>query len=135
MRRQVPTPPAMGVLAAAMLSLLAGACASENVRNYRFEVVNQPVGVGAHSEFDVKMTRAPGDVPVANATIGKAALTMTMDGSAPHKTAPYAQRKSKMGGEVKLLRSPAPGLYRFLGDVSMPGTWPAGSDRRGPRRA
>ena len=28
-----------------------------------------------------------------------------------------------MGGEVKPVGAPSPGLYRLMGDVSMPGTW------------
>jgi hypothetical protein len=33
------------------------------------------------------------------------------------------QLTTKMGGEVKPLGTPAPGVYRLMGDVSMPGTW------------
>jgi hypothetical protein len=32
-------------------------------------------------------------------------------------------QSTEMTGQVKVLGTPAPGLYRLMGDVSMPGTW------------
>ena len=41
----------------------------------------------------------------------------------PHKGTLPGGMTTEMGGEVKFLNSPAPGLYRLMADVSMPGKW------------
>ena len=107
-------------IAAALISVSPLAYAAEPSQDYRFEVVDQPVAVGAHSEFNVKLMKTSTGQPVENATITRSRLEMTM----PH----YAHKgpmpmSTKMGGEVKVLGTPSSGLYRLMGDVSMPGTW------------
>lgn len=114
----VPGRQALGMIAAALISFSFAAHAADRSEEYRFEVVDQPVAVSAHSEFNVKLTKA--GQPVGHATIIRSHLEMTM----PH----YAHKgpmpmTTKMGGEVKLQGTPSPGLYRLMGDVSMPGTW------------
>ena len=113
---------ALGMVAAALISFSFAACAADGSQDYRFEVVDQPVAVSAHSEFDVKLTKTSTGQPVENAKITRSRLEMTME-HPPHKSATPGSMSTTMGGEVKVLGSPAPGLYRMMGDVSMPGTW------------
>jgi hypothetical protein len=105
--------------AVALISLVA-ACASAKSPDYRFDVVDQPVAVGAHSEFDVRLTEVSTGRTVDKATITSSTLKMThyrpQTKGAPTITVP-------MPGEVKFLGPDGSGLYRFMGDVSMPGTW------------
>lgn len=109
-----------GVLAASLLSLSAAAHAADPAP-YRFDVINQPVAVGAHSELDVKVTKAATGQPVENAKITHSALEMTMPGRA--YKGPPAGSTTRMGGATKVVGTTAPGTYRLLADVSMPGTW------------
>lgn len=120
--RHYPRRQALGLIAAALISFSAAAHAAAQSREYRFEVVDQPVAVSAHSEFNVKLTKTSTGQPVENATITRSRLEMTMT-HPPHKSPTPGPMTTKMGGEVKLLGSPSPGLYRLMGDVSMPGTW------------
>jgi hypothetical protein len=101
---------------------LAAACASAKSPEYRFDVVDQPVAVGAHSEFDVRLAEVSTGQPVDNATISSSALEMTHYRPSA-KGAPPAGRVPMSSGEVKFIGPDGPGLYRFMGDVSMPGTW------------
>lgn len=118
--RHCPGRRALGMLAAALISFSSAACAADRSQDYRFEVVDQPVAVSAHSEFNVKLTKTATGQPVEDATITKSRLEMTMPHTAHKGSMPMS---TEMGGEVKPLGTPAPGLYRFMGDVSMPGTW------------
>lgn len=129
--RQVRGRPVLGMFAAGLLSMATVACASDRPQDYRFEVVNQPVAVGAHSELDVKLTDASTGQPVTNATITHAALGMTMPGFG-HKPSRAGGGKRRMGGETEFVGMPAPGLYRFRGDVSMSGTWTLGLTAKVP---
>ncbi len=55
------------------LAGVVGACASNEPRDrYRFDVVNQPVPVGAHSTITVRLTDATTGRPVDDATISVA---------------------------------------------------------------
>lgn len=111
---------ALGMIAAALISLSSAACAADQSQGYRFEVVDQPVAVSAHSEFDVRLTKTSTGQPVEDAKITRSRLEMTMPHQAHKGPMPMT---TTMGGEVKLLGTPSPGLYRLMGDVSMPGTW------------
>src|SRR5512144_84738 len=106
----------------ALISLVA-ACASAKSPDYRFDVVDQPVAVSAHSEFDVRLTEVSTGQPVSNATISTSALEMTHYRPPTGKGTPPGGVRVPMAGEVKFLGPAGPGLYRFMGDVSMPGTW------------
>lgn len=106
----------------ALVSLLA-ACTSAQSRNYRFDVVDQPVAVGAHSEFEVRLTEVATGQPVSNATISNSALDMTHYRPRGGKGTPRGGGRVPMPGEVKFIGPGGPGLYRFMGDVSMPGKW------------
>jgi hypothetical protein len=110
----------LGILGAALVSLTPIACAANPSQDYRLEVTDQPVAVGAHSEFNVKLVRLPTGEAVEGATITESHLEMTMPHYA-HK-GPMPQ-STEMTGQVKVLGTPTPGLYRLMGDVSMPGTW------------
>ena len=113
---------ATAMLATGLLSLSAAAYAADPADDYNFDVVNQPVAVSAHSELDVKVTKVATGKPVENAKITRTHLEMTMM-HRPHKSGTPTPPTRGMGGEVKVVGSPAPGTYRLLGDVSMPGTW------------
>jgi hypothetical protein len=113
---------ALAVLAAALISVSTAAQAADPSQVYRFEVVDQPVAASAHGEFDVKLTKTSTGQAVDGARITAGRLQMTMV-HPPHKNSPPGGMTTKMGGEVKFLGTPTPGLYRFMGDVSMPGTW------------
>ena len=106
----------------ALISLVA-ACASAKSPDYRFDVVDQPVAVSAHSEFDVRLTEVSTGRPVSNATISNSALEMTHYRPSTGKGTPPGGVRVPMPGEVKFIGPDGPGLYRFMGDVSMPGTW------------
>ncbi|QNT71447.1 FixH family protein [Defluviicoccus vanus] len=116
------------MIAAALISFSSAACAADADRSqdYRFEVVDQPVAVSAHSEFDVKLTKTSTGQPVENAQITQSRLEMTMTRPPQYKSATPGPTSTEMGGEVKLVGTPSPGLYRLMGDVSMPGTWKLG---------
>lgn len=114
--------PALAIVAAALISLSTTACAADRSLQYRFEVEDQPVAVSAHSEFNVKLTRTATGELVDDATITGSLLNMPMHrhgfkGSSPGGT------RYEMWGEVRYIETSAPGLYRFMADVSMPGTW------------
>ena len=111
---------ALGVLTAALIAVSSLAHAADRSKEYRFEVVDQPVAVGAHSEFNVRLVRTSTGQPVEDATITRSRLEMTMPHYAHKGATPMS---TTMGGEVKPVGAPSPGLYRLMGDVSMPGTW------------
>jgi hypothetical protein len=102
------------------LVFLIAACASTESPAYRFDVVDQPVPVSAQSEFDLRLTEASPGRPVSNATIDDSSLAMTH-----YRPSGKARGNvtTPMRGEVKFIGPDGPGLYRFMGDVSMPGTW------------
>jgi hypothetical protein len=110
------------VFPVAMLVSLVAACASATSPDYRFDVVDQPVAVGAHSEFDVRLTKVSTGQPVSNATISSNTLEMTHYRPSA-KGSPPGGVRMPMAGDVKFIGPDGPGLYRFMGDVSMPGTW------------
>ena len=112
----------LGMLAAVLISVSTAACAADRAKDYRFEVVDQPVAVGAHTEFNVKLTNTSTGQPVENATISRGRIEMTMT-HPPHKGSPPGGMTTEMGGELKVLGAQSPGLYRLMGDVAMPGTW------------
>jgi hypothetical protein len=123
-QKTFPGRQARGMIAAALIAFSSAACAADRSQDYRFEVVDQPVVVSAHSEFNVKLTKTSTGQPVENATITRTRLGMTMT-HPPHKSATPGAMTTEMSGDVKVLGtpSPSPGLYRLMGDVSMPGTW------------
>jgi hypothetical protein len=112
------------VIALPMVALVSVivACTSAKSPDYRFDVVDQPVAVGAHSEFDVRLTEVSTGRTVDKATIASSALEMTHYRPSTTKGMPPGG-VMPMTGDVKFLGPDGPGLYRFMGDVSMPGTW------------
>ena len=96
----------IGASLLAALPLASCAGAGEGSQRYRFDVLDQPVPVGAHTELTVKLTDASTGQPVQGATIAGAGLEMT------HVHPPH-----------KGVGSSGPGLYQLMSDVSMPGKW------------
>jgi hypothetical protein len=119
-------PGALGLLFGAFLlatSLLASsASAAETSQGYRFDVLDQPVPVGAHTELTIKITDASTGQPIQGATITGGGLEMTHV-HPPHKGSPPGGMTTRMGGDVKFVGSSGPGLYQLMADVSMPGKW------------
>jgi hypothetical protein len=109
------------VVVAAALSVTLGACATAKPQAYRFDVVNQPVPVSAHSEITVRLVDVSNGEPVSDVRILKKQLQTIWR--------PLAKRRSPasvskpMAEDVKYIGPVGSGLYRFLGDVSMPGKW------------
>jgi hypothetical protein len=112
----------IGAFLLAALPLASCAGAGERSQGYRFDVLDQPVPVGAHTELTVKLTDASTGQPVQGATITGAGLEMTMT-HPPHKGSPPGGMTTTMTGDVKFVRSSGPGLYQLMADVSMPGKW------------
>lgn len=112
------------LFSAFLLGLSSTSCTSsaERSRDYRFEVLNQPVTVGAHSELIVGLTRVSDAQPIDNANVTIRRLEMTHTRPA-HKSLPPGGATTTMAGEVKFLGSSGPGQYRFMANVSMPGKW------------
>jgi YtkA-like len=118
-------PTALVLLVSAFLFGLvstSSASAAETSRDYRFDVLNQPVTVGAHSELIVELTRVSSAQPVDDAKVTIRRLEMTHM-HPPQKSSPPGGMTTTMSGDVKFLGSPGPGQYRFMADVSMPGKW------------
>lgn len=108
------------LLAALPLASCAGA--GESSQRYRFDVLDQPVPAGAHTELTIKLTDASTGQPVQGATITGAGLEMTHP-HPPHKGTLPGGMATTMTGEVKFIGSSGPGLYQLMADVSMPGKW------------
>ena len=104
------------------LPLASCAGAGENSQGYRFDVLDQPVPAGAHTELTVKLTDAATGQPVQGATITGGGLEMTHPHYA-HKGASPGAATTTMSGDVKFLGSSGPGLYQLMADVSMAGKW------------
>jgi hypothetical protein len=133
--RYIPRSVIRAVVAAA-LSVTLGACATEEPQGYRFDVVNQPVPVSAHSEITVRLVDVSNGEPVSDARILKKQLQRMMwrprvtgKGRSP------ASVSEPMGEDVKYIGPVGSGLYRFLGDVSMPGKWTLGLSANVPGEA
>jgi hypothetical protein len=105
------------------LAATVGACASNEVQDrYLFDVVKQPVPVGARSAITVRMIDTASGQPVNGATISDAGLTMKGPISVPReKVAPLPHRPHSE--EIQFVGASGVGEYSFVGDVSMPGTW------------
>jgi hypothetical protein len=104
------------------LAGVVGACASNESRGrYRFDVVNQPVPVGAHSTITVRLTDATTRQPVDGATISDARLTMRMPSTVPPGKGIWPDRSHSE--EVRFVGSSGVGQYGLISDVSMPGIW------------
>jgi hypothetical protein len=113
------------LLASTVVIGLAGvvsACASNESRSrYRFDVVNQPVPVNAHSTITVRLTDATTGQPVDGATISDARLTMRMPSTVPPGKGISPDRSHSE--EVRFVGSSGVGQYGLISDVSMPGNW------------
>ena len=119
-------PGALGLLIGACflaaLPLASCASAGESSQRYQFDVLDQPVPVGAHTELTIKLTDASTGQPVQGATITGAGLEMTHM-HPPHKGSPPGGMTTTMEGDVKFVGSSGPGLYQLMADVSMQGKW------------
>lgn len=114
------------LLASAFVMAVAGsvvACASSASQgDYRFDVVNQPVPVGADSAITVRMIDAANGRPVNGATISEARLTMKMPITVRGGKGTRRPDRSH-SEELQFVGASGVGQYSFLGDVSMPGSW------------
>jgi len=109
----------IGASLLAALPLASCAGTGESSQGYRFDILDQPVPAGAHTELTVKLTDASTGQPVQGATITGGGLEMT-HAQQPYKGSPTTRT---MSGDVKFVGSSGPGLYQLMAEVSMPGTW------------
>ena len=110
----------IGASLLAALPLASCAGTGESSQGYRFDILDQPVPAGAHTELTVKLTDASTGQPVQGATITGGGLEMTHPHYAHKGVSPM---RTTMTGDVKFVGSSGPGLYQLMADVSMPGTW------------
>jgi hypothetical protein len=110
--------------ASLLVALPLASCASDDdsSQRYRFEVLDQPVPVGAHTQLTLKFTDASTGQPVEGATITGSNLEMKHV-HPPHKSSPPGGMTTTMEGDVKFIGSSGPGLYQLMADVSMAGKW------------
>lgn len=105
---------------------IVAACASTGSEGgsegrYRFDVIDQPVPASAHSTFTVRLTDMTLRQPVEGASISDVRLTMRMQSIVSPGKGIWPDRTHS--GDVRFVGSSRAGQYRFVGDVSMPGTW------------
>lgn len=104
------------------LSGVAGGCAgSEGQDRYRFDVVNQPVPIGAHSPITVRMFDTSTGRPVDGATISAVRLSKRIPSTVPPGKG--ARPSRSLSDEARFVGPFGAGQYELIGDVSMPGTW------------
>jgi YtkA-like protein len=117
-------PGALGLLFGAFLLAALASCAGagESQQRYRFDVLDQPVPVGAHRELTVKITDASTGQPVQGATLTGFGDIEMAHMRLQHKGSPTGGMTT-MSGDVKFIGSSGPGLYQLMADVSMPGKW------------
>jgi hypothetical protein len=112
------------LLAALPLASYAGA--GESSQRYRFDVLDQPVPVGAHTELTIKLTDASTGQAVQGATITGAGLEMTHP-HPPHKGTLPGGMTTTMTGEVKFVGSSGPGSLSVDGRCLHAGELETGS--------
>jgi hypothetical protein len=105
-----------------LLVVTAVGCATTPSRDYRFDVVHQPVKVGRNSEITVRLVHLPSGQAVKDAIIARSELAMSMLRPA-HKTTPTGLKEVPMEEEVEFWGADGQGNYLFRGNVSMRGTW------------
>lgn len=130
------TPPSLFRLlpAVALFGVLTACASSEPQNGYRFEVLNQPVPTRTHSTIAVRLVHEADGQPVAGATVTDAALKMRMlHFRRLGKGTWHPNRVHER--EIRFVGSPGGGIYEFLGDVSMPGTWTLSLTMRVPGQA
>jgi hypothetical protein len=117
-------PGALGLFFGAFLLVALASCAGagERSQRYRFDVLDQPVPVGAHTELTVKLIDASTGQPVQGATIAGSSLKMTHLRRSAKGPSP-GRMMTAVSGDVSFMGSPGPGLYQLMADVSMPGKW------------
>ena len=114
------------LLAASLLGAMPlASCtgAGESSQRYRFDVLNQPVPVGAHTELTIKLTDTTSGQPVQGATISSAGLEMTHKHPSHKGSLPPGWMTTTVSGDVTFIGSFGPGLYQVMADISTPGTW------------
>lgn len=121
------------VLVLGLAGTVAACVSNAPQSRYNFDVVNQPVAASAHSTITVRLIDTTTGQPVDGATISDARLTMKMSSTVPPNKGLRYDRSHSEG--VRFLGSPGGGQYRFVGDVSMPGTWRLALTARVPGEA
>ncbi len=101
------------LFAATLGALLAGAVgtAKADPKDYRFEAVQPNVAVSSQTPIAVRLVHLPDKAPVKDAVVFSSKMEMPMEGMAPMKTA------------ITAVKSPVPGEYHFVTDLSMEGPW------------
>lgn len=100
-----------GLAAALAVSVCAAGFASAAPADYAFEPVKADIKTGSATELGVKLVNKTTGKPVEGAVLFRSRLDMSPDGMAEHTSS------------VEPLPAGGGGVYRFKGDVSMPGRW------------
>ena len=96
------------------LSLVAATVvfpAMADVKDYRFEVLQQTVKKDQTVAIDVRLVHAPTGKAIDNAVVFQSRLDMAPDGM------------REMTAELTPQPSPSPGVYRFQAKLEMAGDW------------
>jgi len=109
------------ILLIGLSGVVAGCAGSEMGDRYRFDVVNQPVPIGAHSPITVRMFDTSTGRPVDGATISAVRLSKRMPNIVP--SGKGIQPTRSISDDARFVGPAGDGKYEFIGDVSRPGTW------------
>jgi hypothetical protein len=101
------------VQAALIATAIGGAstAALADIKDYKFELVDQTVQAGADKIVTVRLVNKKTGKPVADAVIFATRLDMTPDGM------------QEMATKVTLMPGTEPGTYRFKATFGMAGRW------------
>jgi hypothetical protein len=104
----------MRAVQAALIATAIGGtstAALADIKDYKFELVDQTVQAGADKIVTVRLTNTKTGKPVADAVIFATRLDMTPDGM------------QEMATKVTLMPGTEPGTYRFKATFGMAGRW------------
>jgi hypothetical protein len=109
------------ILLMGLSGVVAGCAGNAAQDRYRFDVVNQPVPIGAHSPITVRMFDTSTGRPVDGATISAVRLSKRMPSTVPPGKG--ARLSRSLSDQARFVGPAGAGQYGLIGDVSMPGMW------------
>lgn len=109
------------ILLIGLSGIVAGCAGNEGQDRYRFDVVNQPVPIGAHSPITVRLFDTSTGRPVDGAAISAVRLSKRIPSTVPPGKG--ARPSRSLSDEARFVGPAGAGQYGFIGDVPVPGTW------------
>jgi hypothetical protein len=100
-----------GVLIAMAAIGMAGTAAVADIKDYKFELVDQTVQAGPDTVITVRLTNTRTRKPVPDAVIFATRLDMAPDGM------------QEMATKITQIPERAPGVYKFEATLGMEGRW------------